>query len=174
MELLTKQVSLSLTLGQVWPSVTSRLMGVTWPFLTPGSACTHPPTLGGGGGVKGRGPPADGLVLVNGEVSGNVPDCCFVPLSPGLEQRLLDRVRHHADQRHPGEGKGQGAVWSQQGARPALPSPGPRAWGIQAAAWAVRACDTPSRDRNGASHGSGEGTGLDREGYGTPPQRDSG
>ncbi|XP_019495702.1 PREDICTED: ubiquitin-conjugating enzyme E2 Q2 isoform X5 [Hipposideros armiger] len=33
----------------------------------------------------------------------------------GLEQRLLHRVRHHADQRHPGERQSQGAVWSKQG-----------------------------------------------------------
>lgn len=56
MELLTKQVSLSLTLGQVWPSVTSWLMGITWLFLPPGRACTHPPTLGVGRGSEGPGP----------------------------------------------------------------------------------------------------------------------
>lgn len=35
--------------------------------------------------------------------------------SPGLEQRLLHRVRDHADQRHAGEGEGASAVRSQQG-----------------------------------------------------------
>lgn len=48
----------------------------------------------------------------------------------------------------------------------------PQAGGVQAAALAARTWDTHSGDGSGVSHDSGEGTGLDREGYRTAPQRD--
>lgn len=70
-------------------------------------------------GVKG-----EGSVLESEQGCGDALTDRSVSLSPGLEQCLLHRVRDHADQRHPGQGEGTGAVWSQQSEEPGLPSLG--------------------------------------------------